>query len=191
MQLFAAQYHSPIGPITLAWNSQSLTGLWLENQKYFGGGQALPCLASSSPCQEELSLFRLASAWLDSYFAGEQPDPAQLPLAPAGSPFRQQVFALLLAIPYGHTTTYAKLAEKLGRPGASRAVGGAVGHNPISIIIPCHRVVGAGGSLTGYAGGTEKKRWLLQREGVPLEQLPQGKGWRVVQARPFSLTGWQ
>lgn len=112
-----------------------------------------------------------ACAWLDSYFAGEQPDPVSLSLAPAGSTFQQVVWRLLLEIPYGSTTTYGELAvlaaQRVGREHMSaQAVGGAVGHNPVSIIIPCHRVVGASGSLTGYAGGVSRKLWLLEHEGV-------------------------
>lgn len=112
-----------------------------------------------------------AKRWLDRYFAGERPVPQELPLAPAGSTFRQEVWKILCDIPYGEIVTYgeiaAKLARQLGRKSMSaQAVGGAVGHNPISVIIPCHRVVGADGSLTGYAGGIEKKRKLLRLEGI-------------------------
>ena len=114
-----------------------------------------------------------AADWLDRYFAGKRPDPSELPLKPEGSPFRQAVWQLLLEIPYGQVTTYGQLAKKMaelmGRQSMSaQAVGGAVGHNLISIIIPCHRVVGTDGSLTGYAGGLEKKIRLLELEGVDL-----------------------
>ena len=150
-------YPSPLGPLTLASDGTSLTGLWLMGQKYFGGG------ASLWEEKDDLPVFAAAFGWLDNYFAGEQPAPEELPLAPAGTDFRQAVWQQLLQIPYGETVTYGDLAQRIGCASA-RAVGGAVGHNPISIIIPCHRVVGADGSLTGYAGGTEYKRWLLAHE---------------------------
>lgn len=118
-------------------------------------------------------VFQEGKDWLEAYFAGERPDASQLALAPAGSPFRQAVWRMLREIPYGATTTYGEIARKMaaltGKPGmAAQAVGGAVGHNPISLIIPCHRVIGAGGSLTGYAGGLAQKVWLLRHEGVDL-----------------------
>ena len=158
-------YASPLGEIVLASDGQALTGLWFAGQKYFP--------ARPMERADDLALFGAARAWLDAYFAGARPDPRSLPLAPAGSGFRQLVFSLLLAIPYGGTVTYgalaAQAARRMGRPSMSaQAVGGAVGHNPISVIIPCHRVLGADGSLTGYAGGTGKKLWLLRHEGVQL-----------------------
>ena len=166
----SARYESPVGALTLASDGESLSGLWLEGQKYFG--------AALGPLEirEELPVFHRARAWLDHYFAGTRPDPAALPLAPVGSEFRQETWRLLLRIPYGQVTTYGalagELARRLGRPRMSaQAVGGAVGHNPISIIIPCHRVVGADGSLTGYAGGVEIKRRLLEWEGADLAGL--------------------
>ena len=117
-----------------------------------------------------------ARDWLARYFAGEKPMPSELPLCPIGGEFRQRVWRLLCQIPYGETTTYGALARALaaqmGKPSmSSQAVGGAVGHNPISIIIPCHRVVGSGGSLTGYAGGIAAKLRLLEHEGVELSRL--------------------
>ena len=123
--------------------------------------------------RDDLPVFRQAAAWLDAYFA-KQPLPDLPPLAPRGSDFRQAVWRLLLEIPYGQVTTYGALAQILrdrGISAAAQAVGGAVGHNPISILIPCHRVVGADGSLTGYAGGVEKKRFLLALEGVDMTNL--------------------
>ena len=150
-------YPSPLGPLTLASDGVSLTGLWLAGQKHFDAG------ASLWEEQADLPLFTAVRAWLDDYFAGEQPDPEELPLAPAGTEFRQAVWQQLLQIPYGETVTYGELAWCIGCPSA-RAVGGALGRNPILIIIPCHRVLGADGSLTGYAGGTECKRWLLAHE---------------------------
>lgn len=161
-----ARYLSPVGELTLCGQEDRLTGLWLEGQKYFGGsisGEIIP--------GEDTPVLARTRSWLDRYFAGERPSPAELPLSPEGSPFRQTVWALLTEIPYGRTVTYGELtrqtAARLERPSMSaQAVGGAAGHNPISIIIPCHRLVGADGSLTGYAGGTGKKRWLLEHEGA-------------------------
>lgn len=168
--LYQTEYRSPVGKLTLAGDGEKLTGLWLEGQKYFGGG------AADAPCREDLPLFAQAKQWLERYFAGEQPAPLELPLAPSGGEFRRLVWRLLLEIPYGQVTTYGEIAKKaaarLGRDTMSgQAVGGAVAHNPISIIIPCHRVVGSGGSLTGYAGGIEKKRWLLTHEGVDVRRF--------------------
>ncbi len=139
-----------------------------------GGSKVLWRRCGGRPRREDLPLFAQAKQWLERYFAGEQPAPLELPLAPEGGAFRRLVWGLLLDIPYGQVTTYGGLAKKaaakLGRSSMSpQAVGGAVAHNPISILIPCHRVMGSGGSLTGYAGGVEKKQWLLAHEGV----LPQ------------------
>lgn len=158
---------SPVGTLTLAADGTALTGLWLEGQKYFGAG------FSDTVQEKDLSVFREAEAWLKAYFA-KAPLPALPPLAPQGSSFRQAVWQLLLEIPYGTVTTYGALAQKLrdrGISAAAQAVGGAVGHNPISILIPCHRVVGSDGSLTGYAGGVAKKQFLLELEGVDMAGL--------------------
>lgn len=154
---------SPVGRITLASDGSRLTGLWLEGQKYFAAG------LSGEEREAALPIFDETRAWLTRYFSGMRPSPAELPLAPAGSPFRQLVWSLLLEIPYGETMTYGALAQqaarRLGRPGMSaQAVGGAAGHNPISIIIPCHRLLGAKGGLTGYAAGTAVKAKLLALE---------------------------
>ena len=162
---------SPVGPLMLAADEAGLRGLWLEGQKYFAA--SLEPNAAENPGHPVL---RAAADWLDSYFAGLQPAISALPLAPKGSGFRQLVWKLLCEIPYGETVTYGalskELASRLGRSTMSaQAVGGAVGHNPISIIIPCHRVVGADGSLTGYAGGVTKKLWLLRHEGAPIERF--------------------
>ncbi len=145
---------SPLGPITLAGAGDVLTGLWFAGQKYFG--------ATLSPAHGEghIPAFDQARQWLDIYFQGRDPGFTP-PLAPRGSPFRRAVWDLLLRIPYGETVTYGDLAGTLGS--SPRAVGGAVGHNPISLLIPCHRVVGAEG-LAGYAGGVDKKAYLLALE---------------------------
>lgn len=159
---------SPMGPLSLASDGDSILGLWLEGQKYFAAG-----LESETEERPDLPVFLQASAWLDAYFEKRNLPPLP-PLAPKGSAFRQKVWKLLLEIPLGETATYGGLTEKLkasGIPASPQAVGGAVGHNPISIIIPCHRVVGADGSLTGYAGGVKKKRFLLELEGVDLSRL--------------------
>ena len=155
-------YESPLGGILLAADERGLSGLWFEDQKYFAAQLPAERIERETPVLAE------ARRWLDVYFSGRQPDFTP-PLHPIGSAFRQAVWELLLQVPYGKTTTYGelanRLAEKMGRSKMSaQAVGGAVGHNEISIIIPCHRVVGANGSLTGYAGGVEKKRRLLELE---------------------------
>ncbi len=152
------RYESPVGLLTLAEEGGALTALVLDGQKYFdqhlrGEGE-----------EYETEPLRLARLWLDAYFAGQAPESAALPLAPRGTAFQRRVWRELRAIPYGRTTSYGKLAETLGS--SPRAVGRAVGRNPLSILIPCHRVLAADGSLTGYAGGLENKRKLLQLEGV-------------------------
>ncbi len=159
-------YASPIGELLISEMDGALSGLWMHGQKYF------PDPLLDCPREDTASpLLREAAGWLDRYFAGERPPVGGLPLAPQGSGFRQEVWKLLLEIPYGQTTTYGELSRKLAaRMGLThmspQAVGGAVGHNPISIIIPCHRVLGWDGRLTGYAGGLERKRWLLEHEGL-------------------------
>ncbi len=163
---YIAAYASPLGAVTLASDGQALTGLWFDGQKYF------PALTGR---REDLPVFRQARAWLDAYFAGERPG-APPPLRPIGTDFQQQVWALLTAIPYGETRTYGALAAELARQRglahmSAQAVGGAVGRNPISILVPCHRVVGATGSLTGYAGGLERKQALLRLEGALREDF--------------------
>lgn len=157
---------SPLGLLTLQSDGRRLTGLWMEGQKHFGGGQP-----PAGAARDDLPLFIQARDWLHAYFSGGRPAMDALPLAPAGSVFRQRVYDILRAVPYGAVISYGQIAEALGGPALARAAGGAVAHNPISIIIPCHRVLGAGGGLTGYAGGLERKLWLLRHEGVDLEGL--------------------
>ena len=164
-------YQSPIGALTLASDGAHLVGLWIEGQKYFAS-----TISGMVEKQADLPVLTLTKTWLDCYFAGERPTLSAIPLAPAGSVFRQAVWKILCEIPYGTVTTYgaiAKLiAEMQGKAHFSgQAVGSAVGHNPISIIIPCHRVIGANGSLTGYAGGLSTKIKLLELEGVDLSRL--------------------
>lgn len=155
------RYKSPIGNILLFGEGDNLTGLWIENQKYY-----------KSTLDDEfeerlLPVFEKTSAWLDSYFDGRNPE-INFTLKPKGSDFRQKIWQKLLQIPYGETTTYGTIAKELeretGKRVSAQAVGGAIGHNPILIITPCHRVIGSDGSLTGYAGGIDKKQWLLNLE---------------------------
>ncbi|MDR2354958.1 MAG: methylated-DNA--[protein]-cysteine S-methyltransferase [Clostridiales Family XIII bacterium] len=168
---YRTSYRSPIGALTLAGSDENLIGLWIDGQKYYG--DTLPKEATETA---DTPVFRETRNWLDGYFAGKKPSVSALPLDPFGSAFRQAVWRILRAIPYGEVRTYGDIAraqaEKPGRTGMSaQAVGGAVGHNPISIIIPCHRVVGANGSLTGYAGGIGTKLRLLALEGVDVSCL--------------------
>ena len=162
---------SPVGMLTLASDGNNLTGLWIEGQKYHGNTMEGELVEN-----KEIPVFERPRTWLDSDVAGGKPAVSDIPLAPVGGEFRQEVWKILCQIPYGSVITYgdiAKLiAEKRNRPGMSgQAVGGAVGHNPISIIIPCHRVVGSNGSLTGYAAGIDKKIQLLKLEGVDMSSL--------------------
>lgn len=165
---YTTDYNTPIGRLTLAADNHgdAITGAWFEGQKYFGGTAGHDLIE-----KDDLKVFEAAKSWLDRYFNGNKPSPAELPLAPCGSEFRQMVWQLLCEIPYGEVTTYGRLAaEAARRTGRERmsaqAIGGAVGHNPISVIIPCHRVIGTDGSLTGYAGGIELKKRLLIHESV-------------------------
>lgn len=165
---YTMEYSSPVGLLTLASDGERITGLWIEGQKHFREKMSDPI--SGVP----LPVFRQAAAWLSRYFNGEAPA-MTLPLAPEGSPFRHSVWDILSKIPYGQVIPYGGIARELsiaaGKSVCAQAVGGAVGHNPISILIPCHRVVGANGSLTGYAGGIDKKIQLLKLEGAPMEKL--------------------
>ena len=160
--VYTTYYKSPLGKILLAADEIGLTGLWFVGQKYFA--QNLP----EENMEKEIPILSEAVHWLDIYFSGREPEFTPS-LHPTGSAFRQSVWKILLEIPYGKTMTYGdiaqRIAEKQGLPSMSaQAVGGAVGHNPISIIIPCHRVIGADGSLTGYAGGIHRKIKLLELE---------------------------
>lgn len=159
---FVQHYNSPLGGILLAADEIGLTGLWFNGQKYFARSLPAGYTEQNTPALSE------AKRWLEVYFTGKEPD-FMPPLHIVGSAFRRAVWEILLQIPYGKTTTYGEiarqLAEKQKLPRVSaQAVGGAVGHNEISIIIPCHRVVGTNGSLTGYAGGIDKKIKLLELE---------------------------
>lgn len=160
---------SPLGEIILSSAGEKLNGLWFTGQKY-----EREVLKKSDVVEENhnLPVFREVRHWLKIYFSGMEPD--FMPgLEISGTPFRKLIARIMLSIPYGHTTTYGAIAKEaareMGRDTISaQAVGGAVGHNPISILIPCHRVVGADGSLTGYAGGIQRKIWLLENEHIDL-----------------------
>ena len=174
---YSTDHASPLGSLTLASDGENLVGLWMDGQKYFAA-----TARDRLEKKPDLPAFATAKKWLDAYFAGKKPAISGLPLAPIGSEFRKAVWVILCGIPYGQCTTYGEIAKKMAvRMGkksmSSQAIGGAVGHNPISIIIPCHRVVGSNGSLTGYAGGIGKKIKLLEHEGADMSRFfTPGKG---------------
>lgn len=153
--MFFTIYPSPLGKLTLTSDGKHLTGLWMDTQ-------SLP--KAEYTRQDDLPVFQQTWKWLDHYFLGNAPAPDTLPLSPAGTSFQRRVWKILLTIPYGETTTYGAIAKSLSPTMSAQAVGGAVGRNPIGIIIPCHRCVGVNGKLTGYAGGLENKAWLLRHE---------------------------
>ena len=157
--VYSTIYESPIGPLWLTSDGEALTGLWMRE---------IPNDVSN----DTLPIFQRTRHWLDSYFQGEQPPMDALPLSPVGTDFQHLVWEILLTIPYGATRTYGDIAREAANrmdkaKMSAQAVGGAVGRNPISIIIPCHRVIGTKGALTGYAGGLAKKEWLLRHEQNP------------------------
>lgn len=167
--VYTCTYRSKLGDILLAADEVGLMGLWFEGQKYFANTLPRECISQETPVLTQ------AKTWLDLYFSGQNPTFTP-PLHPAGSSFRQAAWKILLQIPYGHTMTYGEIARELAEKQkrshmSAQAVGGAVGHNEISIIIPCHRVVGSNGSLTGYAGGIDKKIALLQLEHAEMNHL--------------------
>lgn len=164
---YTSKYKSPLGEIMLSADEKGLTGLWFVDQKYFA------LYLDKENEEKEIPIFEDAKKWLDIYFGGKEPD-FKLPLHFVGSDFQNQVWEILYSIPYGKTMTYGEIANIIAKKKgvkrmSAQAVGGAVGHNPISIIVPCHRVVGSNGSLTGYAGGIERKKYLLQNEGIVLK----------------------
>ena len=156
-----------IGTLTLASDGERISHCWFEHDRNWDADAAKTYVR-----KDDLPVFDIACRWLRRYFAGERPDSSELPLGLSGTPFRMAVWRQLLRIPYGQTVTYGELAERVesqtGRRTSARAVGGAVRHNPICVIVPCHRVVGSGGSLTGFAGGIEVKARLLAAEGVKM-----------------------
>lgn len=166
---YISKYVSSLGVITLASDGENLTGLWFDGQKYFADGLAVVHVERTLP------LFKQTIDWLDCYFSGVNPDFTP-PLSLSGTSFQLMVWEILRTIPYGGTVTYGDIASEVARRKgvksvSAQAVGGAVGRNPISLIVPCHRVVGRNGSLTGYAGGISKKVELLRLEGVDMSRL--------------------
>lgn len=168
--IYKTYYNSPVGKILLAGKDNKLIGLWIEGQKYYLGK-----LNEEIKEKDDEPILLKTKKWLDKYFNGEKPK-IYFDLAPVGSVFAKNVWKILCKIPYGEITTYGKIANEMAiimkkERMSAQAIGGAVGHNPISIIIPCHRVVGTNGSLTGYAGGMEKKIKLLEHEKVDMSNL--------------------
>ena len=166
---YTAGYHSPLGDILLAADDRGLTGLWFEGAKYFAAG------LGSEREEKDVPVLQQTRRWLDIYFSGREPD-FMPPLHARGSAFCMEVWKILCRIPYGKTMTYGEIAGEIAKQKglehmSAQAVGGAVGHNPVSILIPCHRVVGSSGSLTGYAGGIDKKLKLLQLEKTDLSGI--------------------
>ena len=167
---YTTHYQSPLGGITLASDGEALVGLWFDGQKYFADA-----LAEQYQERDDLPVFDETRRWLDIYFSGKAPDFTPK-LSMRASDFRKRVWEIMLTIPFGRTMTSGDIARQIARERgiptmSTQAVGGAVGHNSISLIIPCHRVVGTGGSLTGYAGGIDKKLRLLQMEGSMQQNL--------------------
>ena len=167
--IYTSQYVSPLGAITLACDEEAVTGLWFNGQKHFGN------ILPPDTQGRERPLLKEAKKWLDIYFSGREPD-FLLPLRYDSTPFRKAVCDIMLTIPYGRTMTYGDIAARVAHQRglekmSAQAVGGAVGHNPISLMIPCHRVVGTGGSLTGYGGGIARKVKLLELEHVDMKGL--------------------
>ena len=159
---YTYHYTSPIGGITVASNGESLTGLWFDGQKYFAS------TLSQRHVEKQLPIFDRTCEWLDLYFSGKSPD-FMPPVFMYVSNFRRDVYEILMTIPFGETMTYKEVADLIAKKHriismSAQAVGGAIAHNPISLVIPCHRVIGTNGKLTGYAGGLDKKEWLLDME---------------------------
>lgn len=164
-------YNFPIGKLTVASNEENIVGLWLDGQKYY-----MDILKGKEYQEKETETIKLAKKWLDKYFGKGKPEISELPIELIGSDFRKQIWKILSEIPYGKVITYRDIAKQIAeqkgiKTMSAQAVGGAVGHNPISVIIPCHRVVGTNGSLTGYAGGIKNKIKLLELEGVDILRL--------------------
>ncbi|MFD1392962.1 methylated-DNA--[protein]-cysteine S-methyltransferase [Lacticaseibacillus jixianensis] len=162
--LAQSTYESPLGEMTLLADDDHLLGVWFQDQQYFGGTVDLRLVP-----RQETRVLITAGRWLEAFFAGAQPEPRLVPVQLSGTAYRQAVLCALLEVPYGAVTTYGELAavvsRRLGRRAAPRAIGGAVAHNPLSVIVPCHRVIGQAGALVGYAGGIDRKMMLLGMEG--------------------------
>lgn len=167
---YTNHYGSPLGGITLASDGEALTGLWFDGQKYFAA------MLQEDHKEKLLPIFAETVCWLDIYFSGKKPDFTPKLHPRTTSSFRKAIWDILLTIPYGKTMTYGEIASLIAKQNgitrmSAQAIGGAVGHNPLSLIIPCHRVVGANGSLTGYAGGIDKKLKLLTLEHADMTKL--------------------
>ena len=158
--MYSTNYSSPLGEMIIASDDEAICGLWFYNQKYF-----LSSLNDELIENDDLAIFKEVKRWLDDYFNGNNPK-INFKLKPAGSDFRCRVWKILSEIPYGETLTYGEIASRISPTMSAQAVGGAVGHNPISILIPCHRVLGANGKMTGYAAGIDKKIKLLELEKI-------------------------
>ena len=170
--IYITYYDSILGKLTIASDGENIIGLWIEGQKYFADTIKNENIIE----KDNLEIFVKTKDWLDKYFRSERPDIKELKLSPKGSEFRQNVWKILCRIPYGQTITYGKIAKEIAKlmnknSMSAQAIGNAVGHNPISIIIPCHRVVGTNGGLTGYAGGIDKKRELLELENADVKDI--------------------
>lgn len=164
--IYKTEYKTPIGSVILVAENNSLIGLWLEGQKYY-----LSNITESLIEKDDYPIFNKTKKWLDRYFNSEKPSISELNITLIGSAFRKNIWQILLTIQYGTTITYNDIAKKIAKSRniptmSAQAIGQAVGHNPISIIIPCHRVVGSNGSLTGYAAGITKKLYLLKHENI-------------------------
>jgi len=155
-------YSSPLGEIVLQSDGEFLTGLWFLNSRF---------IKNEGKIDDNNEIFVITKAWLDKYFRGERPNPQEIPYRLEGSEFSMRVWKILETIPYGEIITYGEIAKKLDEKMSAQAVGHAVGHNPISIIVPCHRVMGANNNLTGYGGGIDKKIGLLKLEGIDVEEF--------------------
>ena len=168
---YKTYYQSPLGEILIVSDEQNLIGLWIDGQKYYLSGIKQELVQNA-----EIQILCKTKKWLNRYFNGEKPEIKELQLAPLGNEFRQNVWKILCDVPYGETITYGEIAKKIAKimnrsNMSAQAIGNAVGHNPISIIIPCHRVIGSNGNLTGYAGGIDKKVMLLKLEKVNLDKM--------------------
>ena len=156
---YSTDYSSPLGKMIIASDGEAICGAWFYGQKHFSS-TIDDCIV-----KDDLAIFERVTQWFDDYFDGLNPE-IDFIVKPEGSKFRQKVWAILSEIPYGETLTYGEIAARISPTMSAQAVGGAVGHNPISIIIPCHRVLGSNGKLTGYAGGIDRKIELLKLEGI-------------------------
>ena len=166
--IYTCKINTPVAPLTASAENNKLTGLWFKGQKYY------PVKTDTWVNEPDYPIFKELKLWIKKYFEGKNPSVKDIKLEPHGTAFQKEVWKILLKIPYGTTITYGEIAKQIAcKKGllsmSTQAVGGAVGHNPISILIPCHRVIGAAGSLTGYAGGIDKKEALLRLEKVILD----------------------